>query len=318
MNRNDPPGPGQQYTQGFWYGVFSAIMYCFSAIICMVNMLGYFLGHYPQHFALTDNQRTLILQTTLFCIWIAGGAAIFTAVEGWSFCDCLYFCIVTTLTIGFGDFYASTDVGRGLVFPFSIGGTIMLGLMVGSITRFAKELSDEKFVRGHAEKIRVHTIGRSVSASTDIKRLSMERRRISIGSRPIILHDISESDAEPRQTAIQFHSETNNAPGSQGGTGDSRPGMRRRMTMTDIVTGPVGALRKVTSRKPRLLVLREEKDRFDAMREIQRETKLFKRYYNLGASVFAFGLLWCVGAVVFYYCERDIQGISYFQALYLG
>jgi hypothetical protein len=62
----------------------------------MVNMIGYFLGHYPQRFELDDHQRTLILQTMLFFIWLAMGAAVFSRVENmdsaggqptWAFVD---------------------------------------------------------------------------------------------------------------------------------------------------------------------------------------------------------------------------------------
>ena len=56
-------------------------------MILMLNMLGYFLGHYPQHFELSDDQRNLILQTMMFFCWLAGGAAVFAKVEGWSFVD---------------------------------------------------------------------------------------------------------------------------------------------------------------------------------------------------------------------------------------
>lgn len=56
-------------------------------MILMVNMLGYFLGHYPQHFELSDDQRNLILQTMMFFFWLAGGAAVFAKVEGWSYVD---------------------------------------------------------------------------------------------------------------------------------------------------------------------------------------------------------------------------------------
>ena len=59
----------------------------------MVNMLCYFLGHYPENFALSDSQRTLILQTMAFFIWLGGGAAVFSKIEqdagetGWGFSD---------------------------------------------------------------------------------------------------------------------------------------------------------------------------------------------------------------------------------------
>ena len=98
-------------------------------------MLGYFLGHYPDTFALTDAQRTLILQTMMFFIWLGGGAAVFSKIEidsgqpGWEFADALYFCDVTILTVGFGDLYPTTNVGRGLIFPYSVGGIIIIGLV---------------------------------------------------------------------------------------------------------------------------------------------------------------------------------------------
>ena len=82
-----PHRPEQTYSQGFWHAVIAAILYLVSSMILMVNMLGYFLGHYPQHFELSDDQRNLILQTMMFFFWLAGGAAVFAKVEGWSFVD---------------------------------------------------------------------------------------------------------------------------------------------------------------------------------------------------------------------------------------
>ena len=100
MNKYVPPTrPEETYTQGFWYAVIAAVLYLLAVIFLMINMLGYFLGHYPQHFNLTESQRTLILQTMMFFIWLAGGAGIFAQVEsqygqvnaygktGWSFSD---------------------------------------------------------------------------------------------------------------------------------------------------------------------------------------------------------------------------------------
>lgn len=68
--------------------------------------------------------------------------------------------------------------------------------------------------------------------------------------------------------------------------------------------------------KSRALLLREEKDRFDAMRAIQKSTKSFKQWSALTISVIVFGILWCLGAVVFWKTEQKTQGLSYFQALY--
>ncbi len=112
-----PHRPEQTYSQGFWHAVIAAVLYLVSAMTLMLNMLGYFLGHYPRHFELSDDQRNLILQTMMFFIWLAGGAAVFAKTQGWSFVDSLYFCDVTVLTVGFGDYHPMNDVGRGLVLP---------------------------------------------------------------------------------------------------------------------------------------------------------------------------------------------------------
>jgi len=96
MNIYVPPiRPQQTYSQGFWYAVIAATLYFICSMLLMVNMLGYFLGHYPQKFDLTDHQRTLILQTMLFFIWLAGGGAIFSRIQhdlgenanSWQFVD---------------------------------------------------------------------------------------------------------------------------------------------------------------------------------------------------------------------------------------
>lgn len=280
----------------------------------MVNMLGYFLGHYPQHFALTESQRTLILQTMLFFIWLAGGGAVFSTIEQqygtglfrWSYADGLYFCDVTILTVGFGDVYPISDVGRGLVFPYSVGGIIMLGLMVSSITTFARELGSENVVRRHIERTRVSTMTRTVTTSMELER----RQTVIDGIRPEISAPIDvQKNSNPR--TIGFADDTTEGP-------KLGPALRRTNTMRTIKNaGHILAFpQRQLSRKPKLLLLREEKDRFDAMRKIQSDTSRFKNWYALCLSIIAFGILWCVGAVVFWQAEKDTQGMTYFQALY--
>lgn len=91
-----PQRPEQTYSQGFWHAVIAAVLYLSLSMVLMVNMLGYFLGHYPQHFELSDEQRNLILQTMMFFIWLAGGAGVFARLEPTlRFVDALYFCDVS-------------------------------------------------------------------------------------------------------------------------------------------------------------------------------------------------------------------------------
>lgn len=244
-------------------------------MLLMINMVGYMLGHYTRHFDLTDEQRNLILQTMVFFVWLAGGGGIFARVCGWTYTDALYFCDVTVLTVGFGDFTGNNDVARGLVFPYAVGGIIFLGLMVSSIANFAGELGRDKVIRNHAERKRVQTITRSETASMELeKRESQEQRKIV--ENDVNLPSLSDR-FEPKERQITFDL-------------DSGPGAKHEKPVR------VGSIRhgfkafrrsRARQRAPRLVHLREEKDRFTAMREIQHSTSRFKRYYALTMSVIA-------------------------------
>ncbi|KAF2502771.1 voltage-gated potassium channel [Lophium mytilinum] len=291
-----PIRPYETYTQGFWYGVIAACIYLVCSMILMINMLGYFLGHYPDTFALTEAQRTLILQTMMFFIWLAGGGAVFSRIEtdhgtsGWEFSDALYFCDVTILTVGFGDLAPTNDVSRGLVFPYSVGGIIMLGLVISSLNKFIGQLGEENLVQKHVERKRVRTMDRTVTNSFDLR----QREGVS----PSRQRHISKAEISAPHRANEY------PRSAMGNTGRHKA---HRNTF-----GPM----PLRNTKPKLLLLREEKDRFDQMRSIQESTHKFKKWWALTLSVIAFGILWCVGAVVFWQCEKHSQGMTYFQALY--
>ncbi|MCJ1422026.1 Potassium channel [Xylographa parallela] len=333
MNSFVPPvQPLQTYSQGFWHAVIASTLYLIASMMLMVNMLGYFLGHYPQHFDLTDEQRNLILQTMMFFFWLAGGAGVFSKLCGWSYVDALYFADVTILTVGFGDFYAPNNAGRGLVFPYSVGGIIILGLMVTSIRKFAQELGHNKVIKHHVESKRASTFERAVTTSFEATQKyeleeQLKKHKWNKGPRPSI-----SAPFDPQKRTIAFDPdldvERGGTPRTQitwknlksplsplkspvSAISKSSSFMSRRS-----LTMPIQRLKRVRTRRTKLLILREEKDRFDAMRSIQRSTRHFKQYFALTMSVIAFGLLWCVGAVVFWRVEQSAQGLSYFEALY--
>jgi potassium channel subfamily K len=335
MNKNSAPiRPGETYSQGFWYAIIAAVLYLIGSMILMVNMTGYFLGHYPQHFELDDDQRTLILQTMMFFFWLAGGAAVFSKVCGWSYADALYFCDVTVLTVGFGDFTSPNDAGRGLVLPYSVLGIIFLGLMINSIRKFAAGMSKDKIIRKHQNTLRAQTFGRTVSNEKELReRLGLPARRNSLDRPPNSRKPSKRDPMTVRRSleqyghfdvngrTITFHENKATAVGGRGGAGRAHihrpriPALSRDAKIEQRKASQDPS-HKRQKRRERLILLREEKDRFDAMREIQEGTHRFKQYYALSMSIIAFGILWCVGAAVFMVAERRIQNMSYFQALY--
>jgi len=339
MNKYDAPiRPGQTYSQGFWHAILAAVLYLISSMLLMVNMLGYFLGHYPQHFDLDDDQRTLILQTMMFFIWLAGGAGVFSQLCDFNYADALYFADVTVLTIGFGDLVPPDNRGRAFVFPFAVIGIIFLGLMINSIRKFATSMSKEKVIKAHQLHERERTFGRSVTSEKELRdRLGLPPRRDSDSRRPssAFRKQSTVGTLKDRRTSLEqyghfdvhgrtitFHEHKSKAPaGGSGGRGGAGRTHRPKVPLSrdakmQMRAAGKDAHTKRQSRREKLILLKEEKDRFDAMREIQSNTSRFKQYYALAMSVMAFGILWCVGAAIFMVAEHRIQGLTYFEALY--
>jgi len=261
--------------------VIAAVLYATCAVLLMVNMIGYMLGHYTERFNLTDAQRTLILQSFMFFIWLAGGAGVFTAAEDWSYSNALYYCDVTILTIGFGDLTPHNNVGRGLVIPYALGGVLILGLMVSSISRFASELGRDKIVRKRFETSRSRTL---------------ERAR-------------GPSYTEPIPTKLG----KTNGPALDSTNSWS---LSRAVTFQAEIPNPSQFLKKRRTMRSRLIVLREEKDRFETMRRVQDRVDRFKKYTTLTVSFSVLCVIWLVGAIVFWRLEQSTQGMTFFQAFY--
>ncbi|KAF2732961.1 voltage-gated potassium channel [Polyplosphaeria fusca] len=290
-----PVAPFEIYSGGFWYAIAAASFYFLLASLLMVNFVGYVRGHYPQYFDLTEDQRTLIIQTMFYFIWLAGGAGVFARIEGWQFNDALYYCDVTILTIGFGDIYPTKTATRAIVIPFSLGGIIMLGLVVSSIYRSVQELGEKKVSRSHFEHQRAKAEDRAVATSLELQRkeieagLLRERQMAKQAARP---------SARSPATALQYQLSVDG-------------GMSRDLAVTK--TSTFGSRMK---KNARIKLLRDEKQRFEEMRKLQQKAKLWKNSFRLSMSLSIFAIFWCVGAVVFWKAESGTTGQTYWETIY--
>lgn len=148
------PGENRALTQAFYYAIIAAILYFIIAVLMSVTVYGAYMGHYPKEFKLTMSQRTLMLQTISFMVYMTAGAAVYAKIEGWKFLDAVYFTNYTLLTVGIGDITPATHLGRGLLFPYAIGGIVTLGLVVGSIRSLVLERGKKKLGSRMVEKKR--------------------------------------------------------------------------------------------------------------------------------------------------------------------
>ena len=148
-------------TQAFYYAIWAAVLYMFIGLLMCITVYGAITGRFSKDFHLTSSQRTLMLQTMSFITYLLLGALVFSHVEGWDYLDAVYWADVTLLTIGLGDYAPGTSIGRGLLFPFAIGGILIVGLVVGSIRSFILERGEQKISARIIEKKRssaVHNV----------------------------------------------------------------------------------------------------------------------------------------------------------------
>ena len=54
------------------------------------------------------------------------GTFFYHLVEGWSFLDSIYFCVVSLGTVGYGDFTPKTDLGKIFTIVYLINGIVIL------------------------------------------------------------------------------------------------------------------------------------------------------------------------------------------------
>lgn len=133
----------------------------------VVTFWGAMKGHYSKDFQLTNSQRTLMLQTIMFLMYLLVGALVFSTIEGWPYLDAVYWADVTLFTVGFGDFSAATPLGRALLLPYALIGVISLGLVVGSIRSLVLERGQRQLSARLMEKKRKRTLKRMVRRGKD-------------------------------------------------------------------------------------------------------------------------------------------------------
>jgi potassium channel subfamily K len=237
--------------------------------------------------------------------------------------------IVTILTVGFGDLTLTNDIGRGLVFPYTVGGIIMLGLVISSIGRFAAEMGEENVVWKHADRVRNRTLERTTTDPLELERAEI-LRKFRPGSRAST-RPASRADGGRLAISAPFDARIFGRAARKKAAPSANPAdaadaealarssqsvRSRRSSMIPAVHRRINIVARVKHREARITLLRGERDRFNEMRRIQHSTARFKRWWALALSVTAFLLLWCVGAAIFQMAERETQGMTYFQALY--
>lgn len=198
--------------------------------------------------------------------------------------------------------------------------------MISSISQFATELSNTNIVQKRVDKQRLHTLQRTKEASTETPTFRVLGRPGDLAALPIS----SPIHVEPlSRGALDHHEPVADQLLKPEAALDHEPSPRQFLKRASTAGVVVNSLMRTTTnifsstaapgkrhRRRSLLVLREEKDRFDAMRKIQHNSARFKKWSALISSVTVLILLWFIGAIVFWLIEKDYQPWSYFDSIY--
>ena len=95
---------------------------------------------------------TIVIPVLIFIILLFGGASIFSSLENWRYLDSIYFTVVTVTTVGYGDIYPQTDIGKVITIIFSFAG---IGLALYFFSLIGKYLFREQVKRELIRKGRV-------------------------------------------------------------------------------------------------------------------------------------------------------------------
>ena len=156
--------------------------------------------------------------------------------------------------------------------------------MVSSIRNFARELGSSHVIKSHAEKQRSYTLKRTATTEQEFRELE-ERLTEKLHHHRNHSHNDSQHQHPPISAPFNARKRTIDFDLEQGDV-DAEKRLHHKGSKNPVIKG-MKMLRRVGSKQPKILLMREEKDRFDAMRKIQEDTHKFKRYSALTMSIIA-------------------------------
>lgn len=75
------------------------------------------------------------------------GTVIYHLLEGWDWIDSLYFVVITTTTIGYGDITPTTQLTKFITIFFALNGVAILVMLFDQIRRVRTELARSRLAR---------------------------------------------------------------------------------------------------------------------------------------------------------------------------
>lgn len=95
--------------------------------------------------------KTVALISSMVAVLVSG-TVMFRRLEDWTWIESLYFTVVTTTTVGYGDLHPTTDTSRLVASIFILIGVIVLITAIGYIGSNILEGREEKLIKRIEDK----------------------------------------------------------------------------------------------------------------------------------------------------------------------
>ncbi len=118
----------------------TALLVTLSAMIALVRELS-MLARQPKY-------RASILW--LFALLLVG-MVFYHFVEGWSWLDALYFCVITLATVGYGDLAPTTPEAKIFTMVYLFLGISIFVSVVSMLVKERQEIRAERMTKAHEE-----------------------------------------------------------------------------------------------------------------------------------------------------------------------
>ncbi|SMN21721.1 similar to Saccharomyces cerevisiae YJL093C TOK1 Outward-rectifier potassium channel of the plasma membrane with two pore domains in tandem [Maudiozyma saulgeensis] len=127
------------------------------------------MSRYKHSTKLREHLFSLMITTIVFLMFWLLGAMVFHYAEGWSYFNCMYFCFLCLITIGYGsDFAPKTGAGRAFFVVWAIGAVPLMGAILstlGDVLYDTANKLDTDFARRFGFAIKYMIVNTTVNAA---------------------------------------------------------------------------------------------------------------------------------------------------------
>ena len=190
------------------------------------------MSKYKHSTKIKEHLFSLMVTTIIFLLFWLLGALVFHYAEGWSYFNCIYFCFLCLLTIGYGsDFAPQTGAGRAFFVVWAIGAVPLMGAILstlGDVLYDTASKIDSNFAKrfGFAMKYIIVTTVTKVTRSHHGRHRHTHTQRLFVTPNNVVdsVDDAQDNDVTPELTSDLAYNPTINENNESSTSNDDNNG----------------------------------------------------------------------------------------------